>query len=135
MHKTRPLTATVARSRDCDRRCIRSRPPHRGYAALVRLLSHDAIYLRKHLVERPAVEELTIQHDRPDLLRVRDVLQRVRVEEHEVGELAYLDGAARMRASEIDRGVECRRLQRSIGVSPASTRCSNSSWRLRPGTT
>src|SRR5690625_1108316 len=61
---------------------------------------------RRDLVHRPPIEEPAVDHDVPHALRVADVLERVRVEDDEVGELAGLDRAEVLVEAEVLGAVQ-----------------------------
>lgn len=71
-------------------------------------------------------------NDRTDASRVRDLLQWVRVQEHEVGEFVFRHRSEFVGALEESGRIERGGLQRLKGGSPASTSNCNSSWRPNP---
>src|SRR5438477_13188272 len=75
------------------------------------LLRRSGFCVRQHPVEGRAVVEAAVGHDGADLRRVVDVGERVRVQEDEVGEPAFLDGAQLFLSTEKPCRIARRRLE------------------------
>jgi len=75
-------------------RSVQARNGRRASATFTNLSSwRIGCDLGQERVQCAAIVESTVAHHANDLLRVRDVHQRIGVEEHEVSRLSHFDGA------------------------------------------
>jgi hypothetical protein len=73
------------------------------------------------------------QDHRVDLCDVADIVERIRVQHDQIGDLPTGDRAGVAFGAEEARGSEVAACKDFIGDSPALTRCPSSSWRGKPG--
>jgi len=85
------------------------------------------------ILSRSLLENSCRDDDGGDLLRIGDVIERIRFEKHEIGELPFFDAPELIFHPEEARGLRVAVCSASTGVNPAATKRCNSSWRLKPG--
>ena len=86
-------------------------------------------------VERAGRPIPAIGDDAGDRPRVRDVLERIRAQDHEIGDASSLDAAVVRRLPEKRAGLIVAVCSASSGVNPAATNRCSSRCRLMPGVT